>query len=136
MLSHYPGLKEGDPCPYCSNPVVFVKPERKPRNVNKTRSKDQEKRLARAFGMRRQPASGALPGAKADLRLRGQLRAEAKETVKSSYSLKLEDLVKLERESSAEEYPLFMLEFQGVHPFRRYVVMPEWVALALLGQEK
>jgi len=27
---------------------------------------------------------------------------------------------------------LFMVEFQGVHPFKRYVVMPEWVALSLL----
>jgi hypothetical protein len=106
-------------------------PKRRVTNQQK-RSRDQERRLAKTFGMQQQAASGALPNVKSDLRDAGKLRGEAKETTKKSFSLKIAELEKLEKEARGGELPLFMIEFQGVHPHKRYVVMPEWVALSLL----
>jgi hypothetical protein len=37
--------------------------------------------------------------------------------------LKLESLTKLEQEASAGEVPVFEIEFQGVFPHKRYVVL-------------
>jgi len=119
-------------CPRCGDRMSTARsPTRRVTNQQK-RSRDQERRLAKTFGMDRQAASGALPNVKSDLRDPGKLRGEAKETTKKSFSLKLEELEKLEKEARGGEMPLFMVEFQGVHPFKRYVVMPEWVALSLL----
>jgi len=58
-------------------------------------SRKQEERMAEDLGGRAQPASGALPGAKGDVRKFGVVRAEAKYTAKSSYILKLSDLDKI-----------------------------------------
>lgn len=96
---------------------------------NLKRSRDQEKRTARTWGMRQQPASGAKGGAKSDMRKRGVARGETKETINKSFSLKLEELEKLELEAAGKEDPFFMIEFQGVTPHRRYVVAPEWLWL-------
>lgn len=112
--------------------MTLVVAEKRSVTNQQKRSRDQERRLAKTFGMRQQVASGAIPGIKSDLREKGRLRGEAKETVHKSYSLKLVELEKLEREAQGGELPLFMVEFQGSHPFKRYVVMPEWVALSLL----
>jgi hypothetical protein len=81
--------------------------------------------------MDQQVASGSKPHAKADLRERGKFRGGMKETIKKSFSLKLETLMKLEREADTAEMPLLEIEFQGVHPFKRYVVLPEWVFTSL-----
>lgn len=78
------------------------------------RSQLQERRIAQDTGGRVQPASGALSGAKSDVRLTGQLRIEAKTTSKNSFILKLEDLKKimLEALSGGVEHWVFQVEFQ------------------------
>lgn len=65
-------------------------------------SRRQERHLAEDLGGRVQPASGALPGAKGDVRAMGVVRAEAKYTSKDSYSLKLQDLEKIIDEAGLE----------------------------------
>jgi hypothetical protein len=65
-------------------------------------SAKQEKRLARDLGGKTQPASGAMPNAKSDVRAVGSVRAEAKYTAKSSFSLKLADLEKIVGEAGLE----------------------------------
>ena len=51
---------------------------------------------------------------------------ECKLTRAKSFSLKLAELEKLEREAAGED-PVFEIEFQGVYPHKRYVVMPGWL---------
>lgn len=101
---------------------------------NQKRSQDQEKRAARRYGMRRQPGSGARDGAKSDLRKPGRWRAELKETIKKSFSLKLETLQKIEREAAGAEDPLLEIEFQGVFPHKRYVVLPDHVYESMINR--
>lgn len=91
----------------------------------KKRSEEQEKRVARLQGGRVTPASGALSGAKGDVRQRGRHRIECKYTTKKSYSIKLDELLKIEGEASAGELSLLHLEFQGVSPSKRYVILRE-----------
>jgi hypothetical protein len=95
------------------------------------RSRSQEKRAARRYGMWQQAASGSKVHAKSDLRDPGKFRGEMKETTRASFSLKLETLMKLEKEADTAEVPLLEIEFQGVHPFKRYVVLPEWAFTSL-----
>ena len=64
------------------------------------------------------------------------MRGECKFTSNKSFSLKLEELIKLERESSGGEHPLFEIEFQGGRPFKRYVVLPDWVYASLITKER
>lgn len=66
-------------------------------------SRKQEQRIAEDIGGRVQPASGAMPWAKSDVRVMGVARAEAKYTAKSSYALQLNDLDKIAREAGLEE---------------------------------
>jgi hypothetical protein len=49
---------------------------------------------------------------------------ECKETTRKSFSLKLEELMKIEKEARGGEQPLFEVQFQGVHPVKTYVVLP------------
>lgn len=100
--------------------------EERGRSSNQKRSQDQEKRAAKHYGARRQKASGAIPGVKGDLRDPGRLRGECKFTRAASYSLKLEELRKLELEAGCQELPVFEIEFQNNPPFKRYVVLPQW----------
>lgn len=65
-------------------------------------SAKQEQRMARDLGGRVQPASGAMPHAKGDVRKMGVVRAEAKYTSKSTYSLKLEELDKIVAEAGLD----------------------------------
>lgn len=111
----------------CLNCNVQMKLQRHKvgRSDSQKRSQDQEKRAARRYGMRRQPGSGARDGAKGDLRAPGKRRAELKETIKKSFSLKLDVLMKIEREAAGAEDPLLEIEFQGVFPHKRYVVLPD-----------
>lgn len=90
------------------------------------RSRQQEKRAAKRVGGWVQPASGA-GRAKGDVRVPGELRMECKFTRANSYSLRLNLLEKLEREATTGENPAFEIEFQGVHPPKRYVVLPGWL---------
>lgn len=106
----------------------------KQRSDAQTRSLQQEKKAAQRYGARRQPGSGAMKGAKSDFRAAGELRGECKETTKKSFSLKLEELLKLEGEARAGELPLFEVQFQGVVPHKTYVVIPAEEFASLLEE--
>lgn len=92
-------------------------------NDNQKRSKQQEKRAAVRYEARVQPASGSMAGAKSDIRQKGVLRGECKFTRGASFSLKLFELLKVEQEAAGGELPLFEVEFQGVFPRRRFVIL-------------
>lgn len=62
----------------------------------------QEQRIAEDMGGRVQPASGALPGAKSDVRVFGVARVEAKYTSKDSYKLTLPTLDKIISEAGLD----------------------------------
>lgn len=65
-------------------------------------SKRQEQSIAEDLGGRTQPASGAMSGAKGDVRKMGVVRAEAKYTAKDSFTLKLAELDKIIGEAGLE----------------------------------
>jgi hypothetical protein len=90
------------------------------------RSKKQEKRAAKRVGGYTTSGSGS-GREKGDVRAAWDTRIECKETTAKSYSLKLADLEKLEREAAAGEDPVFEIEFQGVFPHKRYAVIPGWL---------
>jgi adenylate kinase len=46
----------------------------------------------------------------------------------------LKDLEKLEAQAGANELPVFDVEFQSRTPFRRYVILPEWVFDTLMAE--
>lgn len=66
-------------------------------------SRKQEAKIAEDLGGRVQPASGALSGAKSDVRVMGKMRVEAKYTAKESYSLQLSELEKVIKEAGLEK---------------------------------
>lgn len=96
------------------------------------RSRAQEKRVADREGGNKQPGSGAVDGYEGDVRVAHKYRGECKFTRASSFSLKLQELMKLERQAGSGELPAFDIEFQGINPHRRYVIMPEWAYEALM----
>jgi hypothetical protein len=72
-----------------------------------------EKRVAKLTGSRRTPASGAKWHAKADLKNATHL-TEVKATATKSYTLKLQTLLKIEREALAQDrVPSLVVEFTG-----------------------
>jgi len=79
--------------------------------AQKRRSQRQERDLAEELGARVQKASGALSGSKGDLRKKGLLRIEAKYTEAGSYSLKLDDLLKILSECEGTEKPVLVVEY-------------------------
>ena len=111
-------------CTYCQHEFKpRPLPPAKKTNDSKKRSKVQERKAAKSYGGRVQPASGALAGAKGDFREKGVVRGECKLTRKESFSLKLKELLKVEKEATGVETPLFEVLFDGVYPKRRYVVL-------------
>jgi len=98
---------------------------KKGKSDSQKRSRRQEKRAAQRIGGHVTPASGA-GSVKGDVRDVGHTRMECKLTRAKSFSLKLAELEKLEREAAGED-PVFEIEFQGVYPHKRYVVMPGWL---------
>jgi ribosomal protein L44E len=121
-------------CPYCSvDLVTHGQPVKKGKSDSQKRSRAQEKRAAKRIGGRVQPASGA-GRAKGDVRAAGRVRMECKLTRANSFSLKLADLEKIERETSRGEMPIFEVEFQGTHPRKRYAVIPGWMLDQLLEE--
>lgn len=114
-------------CPKCGEDLIVLgsRPKRGKTDSQK-RSKKQEKRAAKRVGGRTQPGSGSGPE-KGDVRDPGHTSIECKLTRAKSYSLKLADLEKLERESHSGEKPALEIEFQGVYPHKRYVVLPGWL---------
>ena len=72
-----------------------------------------EKKLAEKLGGKRQPASGATPWAKGDIKFKDVL-AEVKQTGKSRYTLKLKELFKIEKEAISDgKIPIMILDIQG-----------------------
>jgi hypothetical protein len=62
---------------------------------------------------------------------------ECKFTRAASFSLKLAELKKIHDEAAiAGEDPVFEIEFQGVHPHERFVVIPGWLFDHLNGLPK
>jgi hypothetical protein len=78
---------------------------------NKRRSRTQERDIAEELGARVQPASGAMSGAKGDVRKKGVFRLEAKFTRASSYTLHLEDLEKIAGECGVSEKPIVVIDY-------------------------
>jgi hypothetical protein len=102
------------------------------------RSKEQEIRVARRLGGRRNKASGACAMSKGDVfvKERGWL-AEAKTTGKKSMSVKRDWLVKISREASAEKLvPALVVSFEDVpvDVDRDWVMLPIRELLRLLGE--
>jgi hypothetical protein len=126
-------------CPNCGKELIAtncVVARKKGTTVLKKRSEDQERRAAGRYGGRVQPASGALDHCKGDLRDKGVSRGECKFTLAKSYSIKLEELRKIESEVKGDEVPFLEIEFQGVHPSKRYVILPDWAFQSLLQKKE
>jgi len=119
-------------CVRCGSSVV-----RKPKSGNRgsaiqKRSKAQEKGASKRYDMEIQPASGSMEHAKGDLRRRGGRRGECKYTAAKSFTLKKSVLEKIEEEALGDEIPFLEIEFQDFHPYRRYVVLPDWAFKELI----
>lgn len=114
-------------CQFCHHRFQTRSAEKvKPgRSDNQRRSRDQEDRSASRNKARRQPGSGSVKAAKGDVKKDGVIRGECKFTRAKSFSLKLAELMKLEDELEPGELPYFEIEFQGVYPPKRYVVLPD-----------
>lgn len=123
--------KIGLPCPCdgCGADLLKQKAKspRRGRSDDQKRSKKQEERVAKRLGAKRQKASGSMGHAKGDIRKDGEIRGECKFTRAKSFSLKLDELIKIENEAAGGEQPAFFIEFQGRQPPKRYVVIPEWL---------
>lgn len=52
---------------------------------------------------------------------------ECKLTRKDSYSVNVHTMATLEKQATLGEDPVLEIEFQGIAPSRRYIVMPEWL---------
>ena len=126
-----------NPCEECGANLNTegVSPPKRGRTDDQKRSQAQEKLAAARHGAKVQPGSGAPAHSKGDIRDAGELRGECKFTRAKSFSLKLEELKKLEQEASSGELPIFEIEFQGVRPAKRYYVMPDWVYHTLKGDQ-
>ena len=90
------------------------------------RSKVQEKEAASRLGGRVTKASGAGAFEKADVRVKGILRVEAKTTKHSSFRVTSELIDLIEQQAAiAGEYPAMEIEIEG--GARRVYVVPSWV---------
>lgn len=109
-------------CSSCGE-LTRVSKVKKGKSDNQRRSQEQEKSAAKRYGGRTQAGSGSSWREKGDFREEGKHRGECKFTRARSFSLKLDELLKLEKEATGMETPLFEVEFQGVSPKRRYVIV-------------
>lgn len=92
-----------------------------------TTGRKSEQRLAKALGARLTPNSGALAGAKGDMKL-GSFLIEAKSTVNDSLGLKFAWLAKIAREArETGKRPALALSFTTADG--RAVTDGEWVCL-------
>ena len=97
------------------------------------KSQRQERDAAAKYGGRVRPGSGNKWHSKGDVITEDSL-IEVKYTDKKSFSLKLEELLKIEREALMEDrVPLFGISFSG----KNYVVMTEedYETLMLASEE-
>lgn len=81
------------------------------KSYNRKRSDKQEKKLAKEFGGKTTINSGATFGQN-DI-ITPVFEIEAKTTSKKSFTLKLEDLKKLQRKCDKNKVPIFIVEFEG-----------------------
>lgn len=91
------------------------------------RAQQEERKIAQDIGGRVQPASGAMPGAKGDVRKRGVSRVESKITGTSSYRVTRDELSKIRSECGAGEKPAFVVTFVNKSTLReedRWVLIP------------
>lgn len=96
-------------------------------NHSKRKSVLQERRAAEEVGGNIQPGSGAPQFYKGDVRVAGNLRLECKTTGSRSYSLKLDEILKIKGEALAgglEGWAL-QVEFQGSSGGKRFAVI-DW----------
>ena len=119
-------------CAQCSE-SVRPKTTKQGRSESQNRSRDQEKRAAKNYGGKRQAGSGSSWRAKGDVVKAGEFCCECKTTSAKSHSLKLETLLKLKKEARGMEAPLYEVEFSGVSPAQRFVVVPAEEYRALLN---
>lgn len=95
--------------------------------TKKRRSLLQEKSLAKKLHGRRQPCSGALETMKGDIKT-ARFLVEAKTTEKRQYTLKLDTLLKLQKEAfGCRKDPVLALQIGG----KNYMVIPENLFLEL-----
>lgn len=78
----------------------------------KRASGKQERKIAADIGGRVQPASGATPFAKGDVRKAGVARVEAKFTYGKSWTLSKETFLKIMSESTLTEVPSIVVDFK------------------------
>lgn len=93
----------------------------------KKRSRREELKIAADIGGRAQPNSGALPGAKGDVRKRGEHRIESKITGSRQYILTRKLLDKIRGECAMGEKPAFIITFihkQTLREEDRWVCIP------------
>lgn len=98
------------------------------------RATTEERNIAEDLGGKRQVGSGAVPGIKGDVRVRGELRIESKITTKGSYRVELELLNKIRSECHGTERPAFIVSFVDKDTHReidRWVLQPyeDWHSL-------
>lgn len=101
-------------------------------------SRTQEKNSANDFGGSVTVGSGN-KRVKGDVRFKGLFRLESKATSKRSYSLKFDDLEKIENVAlSAGELAFFQVDFidSEKKPIKKVIVLPEYVFQELLDAYK
>ena len=104
------------------------------------KSRDQEERVAKLVGGRRQPGSGSLPipGFKGDVK-EDSFLFEAKRTDAKSLRIKAEWLMKIEAEAEAlGKFPALSIEIGGMSPLveRDWCLIPMSVLKILLNKER
>ena len=104
----------------CVKPFNLFKQEQE---SVKSKANKTEKTLAKKLGGRRQPCSGALAGAKGDVKT-AKFLFDSKETVNESISVKASDLMKIRSEADKQSRdPALVLSLcSGVH---------QWVCIPL-----
>lgn len=94
--------------------VTAPKTVKKKPNAKKQRRrsmKQEEEIASRSVDGFRVFGSGALPGAKGDVRVPGKFRYEAKYTQAQSYVVQRKELMKIRAEASGDEVPVFEIHF-------------------------
>lgn len=90
--------------------------------------------LLPSLNLKKQPASGALPGRKGDLvgKIPGSFAVECKETTRKSYDLQIDTLAALVRAAKQGATPILILDFKSAGSVvsggrvvpRRWVILP------------
>lgn len=118
-------------CGYVHVNVVhsdWTKEQREEMNkYHRTRSQLQERRVAEDLGGRVQAASGAMPHAKGDVRVAGDVRVECKTTTRPTYILQLATIKKIKIEGITQGFEdwVIQLEFKTQAGKTRFAIMDE-----------